>query len=197
MKKVLSMLFLVSVVLFVGCSGEEKEPIENITIGVSMDNTIYNGVETVISISTNGNIKEATFYFDGQSIGSKIAEPFTIKYTPKDANPGGHTVKCVVISSLGNRFEGETKTNLELRLGDEYQGGKIFYIDNSGEHGLIGSKTDLTYNGEFGEEIRFSWGNETLLGTNNKDGQANTVLMANKATSPGYAGFHFKNGGYT
>ncbi|WP_157429243.1 hypothetical protein [Aequorivita sublithincola] len=35
------------------------------------------------------------------------------------------------------------KENLVLEIGQEYQGGIIFYLDNSGEHGLIAYQSDL------------------------------------------------------
>ena len=33
--------------------------------------------------------------------------------------------------------------------------GKIFYLNSPGDQGLISSKTDLTYSGEFGRKLVF------------------------------------------
>lgn len=189
-------LSLLGLLLFIGCSNSNDGPNDvKVTVSTS-ENTIYNGIETTFSANVSQDVSEVVFYFDGQNIGSDITAPYTLQYTPKDIAPGTHKVTCV--AKLGNNdYSGETTVTMVLRLGDEYQGGKIFYLEASGEHGLIGSTSDLSYSGEFGEEIRFSWGAETLLGTTQNNGKENTALMAANAPSSGYAGYHFKNGGYT
>jgi hypothetical protein len=195
MKRMLLVLAVLPL-LFVRCEKEDDtETKENILVTVSAkESTIYNGVETSFSASVNGEIKEAVFYFDGQNIGSSISHPYNIQYTPTDIEPGNHKITCIVKSKTGNDFTGEVSVFLKLRLGDEYQGGKIFFLETSGEHGLISSTVDLSYDGDFGTEVRFSWGSETLLGTTKDNGKQNTALMAANAVSSGYAGFHFKNG---
>lgn len=197
MKNFLFSLLAVVAVALVGCSKSSDDELSNVTISVAVnESTIYNGVEYSFSSTVNQIVSEVQFYFDGQSIGSDISEPYSVQYTPKNVAPGSHKITC--IAKLGNHsYNGETSVNVALRLGDEYQGGKIFYLETSGEHGLIGSTADLTYNGDFGAETRFSWGSETILGTTNDNGKENTVLMAANAPSPGYAGYHFKNGGYS
>lgn len=188
---------LLAVVALVSCSKNSNDELNAVTVSVSVnENTIFNGVESTIQAIISQDIDEVVFYFDGQSIGSDILKPYSIKYTPKNVTPGSHKITCV--AKLGNdSYNGETSVNAVLRLGDEYQGGKIFYLETSGEHGLIGSTTDLTYNGDFGAETRFYWGTETIIGTTNDNGKENTELMAANAPSSGYAGFHFKNGGYS
>lgn len=190
-------LSLLGLLLFFSCSKSNEDGPNDVKVTVSTsENTIYNGIETTFSANVSQDVSEVVFYFDGQNIGSDITAPYTLQYTPKDITPGTHKVTCV--AKLGNNnYSGETTVTMVLRLGDEYQGGKIFYLEASGEHGLIGSTSDLSYSGEFGEEIRFSWGAETLLGTTKNNGKENTALMAANAPSSGYAGYHFKNGGYT
>ncbi|MDF1931639.1 collagen-like protein [Legionella pneumophila] len=38
--------------------------------------------------------------------------------------------------------KGEIKTTLTHHIGEEYNGGIIFWVDETGQHGLIASKTD-------------------------------------------------------
>jgi hypothetical protein len=193
MKKIIVLFAAVSLLL-TGCSGKDNKEEINVTVSASQTE-LYNGIEVTLTANVSGgDTKEAVFYFDGQNIGSSIMQPYNIKYKLRDIEPGNHKISCLVMSIKGNDFTGETSVSLKLRLGDEYQGGKIFSLDNSGEHGLIGSIADLSYNGDFGTEVRFAWGNETLLATTRNNGKANTTLMANNAQSSGYAGYHFKNG---
>lgn len=42
-----------------------------------------------------------------------------------------------------------------LQIGDEYQGGIIFHLDESGSHGLIASKHDLSGEADWNEAIEF------------------------------------------
>lgn len=186
---------LIAIFSFCACTTENIEEPKVIIIP-SVPTTLYNGIECKFSATTDIIVDEVSFYFNGENIGSTIKQPYEIKYTPKDKTPGENLI-TIIAKLNGKSYSAEQNTNIVLRLGDEYQGGKIFFLENSGEHGLIGSTTDLVYNSEFGDEIRFYWGNETLLGTSNNNGQQNTALMANAATSSGYAGYHFKNGGYS
>lgn len=194
MKK--SILSLFAILLLIGCSKENSEVSKSITVAVSVDKTLYNGVETLITAAPTGSVSEVVFYFEGQSIGSSISSPYSVKFTPENIKPGSYTVSCVAKNS-NNTYKGDVSVNVVLRLGDEFEGGKIFYLNSPGDHGLISSKTDLTYSGEFGDETLFSWGAESLLGTENSNGKNNTKLMSESAPSSGYAGFLFKNGGFS
>lgn len=178
-----------------GCANETDQETTSIVVSTN-ENIVYNGQKLIITANTSGGeINLATFYFDGVEIGSAIYAPFVIEYTLKDVQPGLHKVTCIAETKQGNKIQHETSISLMLRLGDEYQGGKIFYLDNDGKSGLIAATEDLSYNGEQGTEVRFYWGVPgELLGTSLDNGKKNTVLMANKASSPGCAAYHFKNG---
>lgn len=199
MKKVLFLLLAVLPLLIVGCDkDEDDEPKEEINIIVSSSQIeIYNGIEVTFTANANGgDTKDATFYFDGQSIGSSISQPYTVKHKLKDVEPGNHTVSCIVNSKQGNEFQGETIVSLKLRLGDEYQGGKIFKLSADGKNGLIASMEDFKYLDEIDmEQVRIAWGyGSATLGTDLDNGKANTILMATSAQYPSEAGYHFKNG---
>lgn len=194
----IKLLVLATILCFVGCSKNgDDEPKESINVSVTSNQTnVFNGMELTFTASVlGGDVKETTFYFDGQSIGSSITPPFNLKHKLKDVEPGNHKISCVVKSIKGNDFTGETSISVTLRLGDEYKGGKVFKLNSDGESGLIGSTEDLSYNGDQGAEVRFYWGMDGVtVGTGNDNGKANTTLMAAKATSPSFAGYHFKNG---
>jgi hypothetical protein len=105
-----------------------------------------------------------------------------------------HEVSCVATTSKGT-YRGSTSATVVLCLGDTYQGGKIFYLESSGEHGFISSTEDLYYNDGSGIQYGFSWGAYGLnLGTTKNNGETNTKLMATNSTSIGQAGYSFKNG---
>jgi hypothetical protein len=58
------------------------------------------------------------------------------------------------------------------KLGDTYQGGIVFYIDNSGKHGLIAAAADLSKS--------TSWWNGSFIATSANsvaDGSANTTKI--------------------
>ncbi|MFO3037072.1 collagen-like protein [Legionella pneumophila serogroup 1] len=42
--------------------------------------------------------------------------------------------------------DGEIRTTLSHHIGEEYNGGIVFWVDQTGQHGLIASKTDLNNN---------------------------------------------------
>ena len=188
---------LVIVSTFAGCSNESNQDQDFTSITVSTsDVNVFNGQEITITARINsGEVNKVTFYFDGTEIGSSIYAPYVKEYILQDVTPGTHTVTCIAETKWGNQIQDETNVSLTLRLGDEYQGGKIFYLEENGKNGLIASKEDLSYNSDQGTEFRFYWGVPgELLGTSLDNGKENTAIMASKATSPGCAAYHFKNG---
>lgn len=70
-----------------------------------------------------------------------------------------------------------------LKIGKKYQGGIIFYLDSTGQHGLIAAPTDQStgiqwYNGSY---------KMTGTGTAASTGKANTVAIINKQGIGSYA----------
>ncbi len=189
MKRFISMLCLVA--LITGCS-KDNEPELKITVTVSANNILHNGVEETFQASTSENVDEVIFYFDGQSIGSSISNPYRIKFIPKNISAGSHKIACIAKKDTKS-FNGETTVNVVLRLGDEFQGGKIFHLEATGDHGLIGSLEDM-YHQNDKSDVGFIWGGSgTLLGTDLDNGKTNTTKMARISTSSDYAGYIFKS----
>jgi hypothetical protein len=102
------------------------------------------------------------------------------------------------LSSCGE--EGSTvedpTTFEKIELGSEYQGGIIFYLDGTGQHGLVAAKTD--------QSITDPWYNGNFVTTNAlspTDGKANTELIVKAQGNTGvYAAKicrDYKGGGYS
>lgn len=191
MKKLL--LLLVSTILL-GCPKSEKiEPSESISITFISpipNQELSNNKETVLSVKLSEEVKKVEYFLDGVSVGSVISDPRSLKWTPKDVSGGDHVVAAVATSNKNNDFKAETKINMKLNLGDDFQGGKIFQLTGYNS-GLIASTKDL----QIGSNITFTWGtSNALLGTTSSDGQGNTKKMASASSFESQAAYHFKNG---
>jgi len=194
-------LFILAIIIFAfGCKKDENENTEekeNIYVTVNLNQiNVYNGMElTITATAIGGEIREAFFYFDGINIGSSIMQPYSIKYLLKDIEPGNHIITCIVKSHKNNDFQGEANLSLSLRLGDEYKGGKIFFLNEDGISGLIGATEDYKEVISHTTYILHRWGNDGIIGTDIYDGQKNTNLMAtHPITSESGFGILFKNG---
>ena len=69
---------------------------------------------------------------------------------------------------------------IELKLGVSYQGGIIFYVDATGNHGLIAATSDLSRS--------TSWWNGSFIATgatSTTDGSSNTTVIINAQTNSG------------
>ncbi len=190
MKKL--MLILVVAMLFIGC----KKETNNISIDINIkDSILYNGVKTEISASTNEKVESITFYIDGKSIGSISQPDYKIEYTPENLKGGTHVIKCIALSSNGSTSTKEKSINCILRLGDNFEGGNIFYIDNTGLHGLICSNEDFKTNGEFEQLTKFEYGcYDKLIGADSEDGKYNTSLMVHNSNNYNEIGTYLKDG---
>lgn len=195
-------IYLLMLFVVFGCSSGSDPFVENdeqnekldVTVTLISPNVLNNGVKASFSATFSAPINEAVFYFDGKSIGSVISSPYSVDFTPVDVKPGVYLVTC--IAKVGTKtYSGEMSVKVELRLGDMFQGGRIFKLDASGKSGLIASVSDLSYSSTFGNEVRFVWGLDILLGTTLDDGKKNTKLMSAVAPSAGYAAYHFKGDG--
>jgi hypothetical protein len=68
-------------------------------------------------------------------------------------------------------------------IGENYGGGIIFYIDGTGQHGLIAAPTDQITGSYWGCYATKIGGTSTAIGT----GQANTTAIVNGCNTPGIA----------
>lgn len=81
-----------------------------------------------------------------------------------------------------------------LRIGVEYQGGKIAYIDSTGQHGLIAATSDQSASATWGCDGKvISAADETEIGT----GRQNTLAMITaKCTNAAQTCYGVKISGY-
>jgi hypothetical protein len=139
-------VFFATILLLGGCSSDDDVTEEKINVTVSASQTeLYNGIEVTFTAKiAGGNTKDATFYFDGQSIGYSTSQPYSVKYQIKDIEPGNHTVSCVVKSRQGNDFQGETtvllkplktRTVIVYMVGDNTLNGNVDIDINEMEQG--------------------------------------------------------------
>jgi len=192
MKKIT--FLIVSILLFTTCDKKQSDNKQTLTCSFTTptNNTkIYNNVEINLTVTTSRSVKKVEFYLDGILIGTVITEPYSIKWTPLNIDAGNHKLSCIAIPLEGEDATNEISVLVELKLGDSFKGGKIFFIDETLKHGLIASTTDITLN----NNSTFFWGSHNLIGASDiNSGKNNTTKMATASFSSDYAGYAFKNG---
>jgi uncharacterized protein (TIGR02145 family) len=82
----------------------------------------------------------------------------------------GYSVRCIQGSEV-------------FSIGQHYGGGIIFYIDSTGEHGLISAASDQSNGVTWGCDTTLIGGTSTGIGT----GRANTTAIVNGCSQPGIA----------
>ena len=92
-------------------------------------------------------------------------------------------VRAYATNSGGTSYGNEVSfSTLSFAIGQTYGGGIIFWINGTGEHGLISAATDQSAGAEFGCS-----GNVTPTSTAVGQGQANTDAILYSCTVPGIA----------
>jgi hypothetical protein len=92
-------------------------------------------------------------------------------------------VRAYATNSTGTAYGNEVIfTTLPFDIGVAHAGGVIFYIDPTGQHGLVTSTTDQSTGAQWGCSGTLI-GTSTALGT----GQANTTAIVNACSQPGIA----------
>ncbi|WP_034261244.1 hypothetical protein [Altibacter lentus] len=102
----------------------------------------------------------------------------------------------VFFSSCSSNDESDSSQDIIFEIGDAYQGGIIFYIDSTGEHGLIAATVDLP---------KATWGcigNTSPIAQNQEIGSGitNTLAILSNCSEPGIAArvaSEFDFNGYT
>ena len=186
-------IFIILITLLTSCQKDPSEKNQIVTCAIisPLKNAIiYNNVEINLTASVTQSVEKVEFYFDGVFIGSVISEPFTYKWTPENVDAGVHKIICIAIPKDGENAQSEIDIIVELKLGDNFKGGKIFFIDETGQHGLIAALNDITIN----SRNSFFWGSHDSIGAANIDnGKENTIKMADASSSSNYAGYIFKS----
>jgi len=115
---------------------------------------------------------------DGSGTGSYVSN-----LTNLDTN----TVYCVrayATNSVGTYYVNEVSfTTYQYYIGQAYAGGIIFYVDSTGQHGLVAAPTDQSSDAEWGCYGTSIPGTSSAIGT----GAANTTLIVNGCSETGIA----------
>lgn len=106
-------------------------------------------------------------------------KPFQKRVSPKNQRSRGNLYLCLacLLFTVGCEREGYADTtddpNQKFEVGQEYNGGIIAWVDDSGKHGLITTKSDIStgaqwYNG-YNIEIETSYDSEIGKGKHNTE----------------------------
>lgn len=94
----------------------------------------------VISVNADNAVKVRIF-LDSVGLAESDKFPYNAVLAPKSQKVGRHTLVAVAEDSHGNKIA--DTSYFFVGIGVEYQGGIIFDLDSTGEHGLIAAKQDL------------------------------------------------------
>ena len=135
----------------------------------------------ILTINGDLNLKDGTgagnlSIYESSSSGTNkvtiLSQPIAADYTltlPVDAGTSGQLLST---DGSGNLGWVDPEEESELSIGDAYEGGIIFWLDTSGEHGLIAAETDQSTGYKWGEES-----NETAAtGDGTRAGEMNALL---------------------
>ena len=133
------------------------------------------------SIRTDPNIDSSSFLISSQSGTSSFSD--TIKGLTYNTK---YYIRAYAKTNTGtyySKLDSLTTLQSSFRIGQSYQGGYIFYIDSTGEHGYIACK--ITGHNQWG-----AWATRFYFAGTSKafgSGQANTQLLMTIAGNDAYA----------
>lgn len=151
---------------------------------------MYNDTENIISCTGSVQADKVEYYLDNEYLTFGYPPDYKIYVQTLGQLPGGHSLKLKAYKDEMIIGQDSTTVIFQLRLGEKYRGGRIFYFTEQGFHGLIAAEEDFSYDNNY----NFSWTNsvEGIIGTTQNDGMVNTQLMTKGANDPVYAAYHFK-----
>jgi len=143
-----------------GGGGTNQSPTCTITnpLNNATFSTDENIAVTVVAEDADGTIAEVQLYLDNEGYDGTNSFPYNFTISAGKLATGTHTLKAVAIDNQGAKAESTISIIINeppeptLKIGNHYQGGIIFYIDETGKHGLIAAPQDqstgiMWYNG--------------------------------------------------
>lgn len=162
-------------------------PISNITQTTATcgGNVTSDGNATVTARGVCWNTAQNPTVSNSKTIDGSGTGAFTSSVTGLTLNTT-YYIRAYATNSSGTAYGSEinftTTNSTTIAIGQTYEGGIIFYIDGTGQHGLIAAPSDQgTVN--WGCEGTSISGTSTALGA----GQANTTLIVNNCNTTGIA----------
>ncbi len=164
-------------------SAEEASNV--ISVAATLNGTVNaNYLSTVVTFEygTSINYDQTAAALQNPVTGSS-ASPISADITGLTIQETYH-YRIKAVNSLGTTYSDDMTFATHYTLGESYFGGIIFYIDNTGEHGLVCAPEDQSsgiqwYNGSY----VLTGATPTAIGT----GQANTTAIVNVQGQGSYA----------
>ncbi len=156
---------------------------EKVTITEGLTAQVNTSLQNGMQVEITSNPTGADLFIDDKPAGKT---PYT-----GNLGYGSHKLR---IESNGKKAEKDVQVNqggtanfslaiIKFEIGKQYGGGIIFYIDGTGNHGLIAAPGDQSTRAEWGCSGTSIRGTSTAFGT----GQANTTRIVNRCTEAGRA----------
>lgn len=196
-------LFIVLISLIVGCKKDKKndpEPATAEPLGVTVPTiTSITGARASLSAKVTGDGGSAILqrgFCGGITSGQILASNNRIVVAGTTGDYVKHFngfypnttyyVKAYAYTATDTVYSNEVSfSTVDLAFGDFYEGGFVFYIDGTGEHGLVADSTDLPANQMYSGFVYTSGGIVSTsydFGT----GQANTTAFIDYCTTYSY-----------
>lgn len=175
MKKVFYLFYITLIItIFTGCTRPVETASAVCHIALPQRGQAFMPQDSiVISAEVPDGTVKVRFYLDSAGLAERQAFPYKVVLAPRTQTVGRHTLVAVAENSKGEKTS--DTTHFFVGIGVERDGGIIFYLDSTGEHGLIAAKQDLP--GTYPWET-----SGVLIGATDPDnGAANTaIIMAYK-----------------
>ena len=152
---------------------------------------------TFTTVAAGGNLS-----FQWQKNGADIAGATSTAYTtpPVESGDNGARFRCIVRNSAGRDTSAAATLTVNRApvavIGQSYQGGIVFYMDSTGQHGLIAATSDLSTGAAWGCDGTAIGGTAAGLGS----GAANTAAIIGDCSTAGIAArlcSDLSSGGYS
>lgn len=144
MEKKLQTLFVIILLIFVGCKKENQPPTCEI-LSPEFGSTFKKGEMVTISVDASdedGTISEVRFYVDGIGKSSSKAWPYNFDWDTDQEGPGNHIIKVVAIDNLN--LEGEATINITILMSADDS--SFTYEGREYRYKTIGSQTWMVEN---------------------------------------------------
>jgi hypothetical protein len=161
-----------------------------ITLGILYLLTAWFPASSQVSISTDGSPPDNSAMLDVQSTSKGVLIP-RIDYNDKpDPAPTGLMIYVTLNGPYGDSalyyYDGanwKKFTNYKFSIGQRIGGGVVFWLDESGEHGLIATDIDAETSGTWGCYGTITGANELGMWT----GDSNTTKIVDSCNETGIA----------
>jgi len=149
------------------------------------DVAVEAGNSASFSVTASGATPSFQWQRNGSDISGAQSSSYSISITVM--GDSGATFRCIVTNAAGSDTSAAATLTVTrppvAALGQSYGGGKVFYVDPSGQHGLIAATSDLSSGALWGCDDTSLTGTSAALGT----GQANTTAIVAGCSSTGTA----------